>query len=308
PSETVPPPVVPLPQFGQQGDARSLVVAPYVVDQMALSKKVRVFLGGRLDTIDYEETRSATERSETRFNPLLGAVYSPDDRLALHASWGTAFAPPSSLVVGPRDPEESRQLEAGAKLKFLGGKAFAGVSVYQLERENIAIPDASGLTRQSGDQRSRGIELDFSSELEKGWITYATYAFTDAELLRFSELVPLQPPDFLVVDRDGNRSPFAPRHLFGLWTTRSLGRGFALSLGVRAVSEQFISEDNRYRIGGYATLDAGVSYDARPVRFGMTFKNITGAEYETRGFGSASAIPARPFELVCRVEFSVGSR
>ncbi|HET7292168.1 MAG TPA: TonB-dependent receptor plug domain-containing protein, partial [Vicinamibacteria bacterium] len=47
PSETVPPPVVPLPQFGQQGDARSLVVAPYVVDQMALSKKVRVFLGGR---------------------------------------------------------------------------------------------------------------------------------------------------------------------------------------------------------------------------------------------------------------------
>jgi outer membrane receptor protein involved in Fe transport len=279
-----------------------------VVDRLALSKKLQAFVGSRLDTLDYDEPVNATERNETRLNPLLGVVFSPSDPLALHLSWGTAFAPPSSLVVGPREPEQSRQLEAGAKLKFLNGRAFAGLAIYQLERDNIAIPDATGITRQNGDQRSRGIELETSSEIVKGWLAYATYAFTDAELLRFSEIVPLQPPDYVVVDHAGKRSAFAPRHLFGLWTTRRFDNGFALSLGLRALSDQFISEDNRFRIDGYATLDAGISYAAKPARFSMTFKNLTGTEYETRGFGAVSAIPARPFELVCRVEFSVGER
>jgi len=308
PSETAAPPVLPLPQFGLGGDARSLVVAPYLVERLAVSKKLQVFLGARLDTLDYEEPRNGTARNETRINPLLGLVFSPSQRLALHASWGTAFAAPSSLVVGPREPERSRQLEAGAKLRLLDGKAFAALSLYQLERDNVAIPDSTGFTRQNGDQRSRGIELDFTSEVARGWLAYATYAFTDAELLRFSEIVPLQPPAFIVLDHAGNRSPFAPRHLFGVHGARRFDSGFGLSLGLRAVSSQFISEDNRFRIGAYTTLDAGASYEAKPVRFSMNFKNLTGTAYETRGFGAVSAIPARPFELVCRVEFSVGPR
>ncbi len=308
PSETAPPPILPLPQFGLRGDARSRVIAPYVVDRLALSKKLEGFLGARLDALDYEEPQNATERTDTRLNPLLGLVFSPSDVLALHASWGTAFAPPSSLVVGPREPEQSRQLEAGAKLKFRGGRAFVSMAAYQLERDNIAIPDSRGFIRQNGDQRSRGVELDLSSEVAEGWLAYATYAFTDAELLRFSEIVPLQPPAFVVLDHTGNSAAFAPRHLFGLWTSRRLGGGFGLSLGLRAMSDQFISEDNRYWIDGYATLDAGVFYESKPARFSMSLKNLTGTQFESRGFGSVSAIPARPFELVCRVEFSVGSR
>jgi outer membrane receptor protein involved in Fe transport len=150
--------------------------------------------------------------------------------------------------------------------------------------------------------------VDFSSKVAMGWLMYATYAFSQAELLRFSALVPLQPPQFEVADHSGNRSPFAPRHLFGLWTSRRFSNGFGVSLGGRALSDQLISEDNRFRIAGYATLDAGVSYEAEAMRFSMNLKNLTGTEYATRGFGSISAIPARPFEFVCRVEFSVGSR
>jgi iron complex outermembrane receptor protein len=308
PSEGAPPPVLPLPQFGARGDARSHVVAPYVIDRLRASKRLQVFLGGRLDALDYDEPRSQTQRSDTRLSPLLGLVYSPQARLALHASWGRAFAAPSSLVTGPREPERSRQLEAGAKLEFLDGRAFAGLAVYQLERDNIAVPDRIGFLRQNGDQRSRGLELDLSSEIAKDWLTYAHYAFTDAKLLRFSELVALQPPAFTVLDRSGHDTPFAPRHLFGVWTSYALGHGFGVSAGLRASSDQFIAEDNRFRIGGYATLEAGVSYEAKPARFSMNFKNLTGTEYETRGFGAVSAIPARPFEIVCRVEFRVGSR
>ena len=69
-----------------------------------------------------------------------------------------------------------------------------------------------------------------------------------------------------------------------------------MALGLRALSEQFVAEDNRYTIGGYTTLDAMLSYEVRRLRLRLNLRNLTGTEYETRGFGSVSAIPARPFE------------
>ena len=228
--------------------------------------------------------------------------------LALHGSWATASGPPSTQVVGPRDPEESRQWELGGKLTFLDGRGFAGLAVYDLRRENIAIPDSTGLTRQDGDQRSRGFEVDLSVEPFQGWSAQGSYAFTDSELVRYSEIVPLLPPDFVVVDYSGNTAPFAPRHLFGLWVSKRFDSGLGLALGLRHVSEQAIAPDNWATIDAYTTLGATVSYTRKSWGLRVHFRNLTDTEYETRGFGSASAIPARPFEVRARLELGFGER
>ena len=308
PVETAQPPFATVPALSQKGDSRALVFAPYVVDRVRFSPKVQAFLGARLDILDYEDPVTATERDTTRLDPMLGLTFSPTSDLALHASWGQASAPPSTQVVGPREPEESRQAEVGAKLSLPGGKAFASIALYHLERDGIAIPDSTGLSRQVGDQRSQGIELDLSVRPRPGWVTTAAYAYTDAELTSFSEIVPLLPPDFVVVDRSGNRAPFAPRHLFSLWTSKHFASGLGVALGLRSVSEQFVAEDNRFTIGGYTTLDAMLSYEVRRLRLRLNLRNLTGAEYETRGFGAVSAIPARPFEAIARVELGFGRR
>jgi outer membrane receptor protein involved in Fe transport len=69
-----------------------------------------------------------------------------------------------------------------------------------------------------------------------------------------------------------------------------------------------VGEDNRYRIDSYATLDAAVSYSNSHGRLSLHARNITGTEYATRGFGGVSAIPARPFELLARLDLRIGSR
>ena len=69
-----------------------------------------------------------------------------------------------------------------------------------------------------------------------------------------------------------------------------------------------IAEDNRYSIAGYTTLDAMVSYEVRRLRLRLNLRNLTGTEYATRGFGSVSAIPARPFEASLRAELGFGRR
>ncbi|MFI5006947.1 MAG: TonB-dependent receptor [Solirubrobacterales bacterium] len=308
PVETAQLPIVTLPQFGQAGDSKTVICAPYVVDRLTFSPKVQAFVGGRFDIMNYDDAVTATSRDANKLSPLGGITFMPVKSLSLYVSAGQAFAPPSTQVVGPRDPEESWQIETGVKKTFLGGKGFTAVSFYQLQRDNIAIPDSSGLTRQAGDQRSRGIELELSAEARKGWVTYASYAYTDAELTRFAEIVQTGETSFAVLDRSGNRPPFAPRHLFNLWTSKQFENGLGLAAGARFVGKQFISEDNRYSVDDYVLLDAAVSYRTGRLRASVNLKNIADQEYETRGFGAASAIPGRPFEVLGRVEVLLGAR
>ena len=63
---------------------------------------------------------------------------------------------------------------------------FATLAAYHLERNDIAIPDATGVTRQNGDQRSRGIEVELTGEPAPSWFVSASYALTDARLTRFA--------------------------------------------------------------------------------------------------------------------------
>ena len=308
PVETARRPFFLLPGLSQAGEARAVVVAPYLVDQARVSESVRVFAGARLDTLDYEERRSRTDRTHTRLSPMGGLSWSPASSLSLYLSAGAAFAPPSTLVVGERVPEESRQVEVGAKRTFRGGRGFASLALYHLEKDNVAIPDGSGVTRQAGDQRSRGVEVEASAELGPGWFGVASYAFTDAELTRFAEVVPLSPPAFAVVDRSGNRPPFAPRHLAGLWVMKQLASGLGLGAGARYVGRQFIAEDNAFAIEDALTFDALASYKRGRWKWSLNLKNLTGREYETRGFGSASVIPGAPFAAYGRLDVTLGSR
>jgi iron complex outermembrane receptor protein len=308
PVETAQPPIVTIPPLAQAGDSRSLVIAPYVVDRLHFSPKVQAFVGARLDALDFEDPLNDTERDSTRVNPLLGLVFSPTDALSFYGSWATGSAPPSTQIVGPRDPEESRQVELGAKLTFLDGRAFAGLALYDLRRENIAIPDSSGITRQEGDQRSRGVEVDLAVEPFQGWSVQGSYAFTDSELTRYTEIVPLPPPDFVVMDYSGNTAPFAPRHLFGLWVSKRFDFGLGLAGGVRHVGDQLIAPDNWATIEAYTTLGATVSFTKERWGLRVHFRNLTDTEYAARGFGSASAIPARPFEVRARLHLGFGKR
>jgi TonB-dependent siderophore receptor len=308
PIESAQQPLFPLPGQSQAGDARTVVIAPYLMDRIDLGR-FQVLAGARLDSLDYEEELVPTTRDATKLSPLLGLVFEPTRGLSLYASGGSAFGPPSTLVVGEREPEESWQFEAGIKKKFLGGKAFATAAYFHLDKDNIAIPDATGVTRQTGDQRADGFEAELQVEAHPGLFATASYAFTDAELTHFAETVFLgdQPPFFLVRDHSGNTPAFAPRHLFNAWVVKELPGGFQVGAGGRYVGEQFISEDNAFATSDYFLLDAMAAYRRGRFKGSLHFKNITDTDYETRGFGSASVIPANPFAVYARIEIGLGS-
>ena len=293
------------PVQSQTAEARSTVLAPYLAAQSSITGNVESLAGLRFDRIVYEEEISESERSYGKLSPFLGATWSATDDLRLYASAGRAFAPPSTQVTGEREAEESRQLEAGARRQWLQGRVRVSAAAYLLEKENIAIPDGTGIVKENGGQRSRGIELEVAAQPSRRWYFLAAYAFADAELTAFTEFVPTLTGEYVFADRAGNVPAFAPGHILNLWSSARTLLGIEAALGGRFVSGQYIAPDNGYRIDPAFTVDAALGYRVGGARIRLHLRNLTGTEYETRGFGGTAVIPGDPASFYSSLEWAI---
>lgn len=302
-------PFDPIPQTGQTADATSLILAPYVVDRLHLTRDIQVFLGARFDLISYEDPSLDTERSYSKLSPLAGAVYSLSESGSVYASFSQSFAPPSARVLGEPEAETATQAEVGTKHLFMDGKAQVSLALFRMEKD-ISLPDDSGVLSQTGTQLSQGAEIDIAAELKEGWKASAAYAFTDAEYTELIRTLPYPTPDGAIVPTDvdhaGKTPQFAPTHLLNLWTEKRLAKGLGVSVGWRYVGNQFIAPDNAYEMDAYSLLDASAYYEYENLRVRLTGKNLTDTEYEMWGFGGLSLIPGNPREAHFSLEFKHG--
>ena len=306
------------------GDVTNETLAPYVIDHMKFSEKFQLVVGARYDNIDVEATArpllpeafgpippTSFSRDDSEVSPMIGIVVAPDPSLSLYANAAESYAPPSTRLVDVpdpalREPERGRQIELGVKKQFVDGRVRTTLAAYNLERDRIPITDATGFTARSGDQRSRGVEVELAAEPLPRLRTFFSYAYNDAELTEFVACVFVGPGPCVDMDYTGNTPIMAPEHLANLWVSKSFDGGFGVSGGIRYVDEQFISEDNRYAIDSSVVVDAAVFYETQAWRFKLNFKNVTDEEYELRGIaGASSVIPADPFAVYAGVEFRV---
>lgn len=269
------------------GDAESDIFSAYVRDRFRFSDQWSLLAGARVDHLHFDDDDRGTSRTDTEFSPFGGVVYQPVEVAAVYVNGGTGFAPPSTAVLGPRgEPEESVQVEAGVKVQLPGPDWFAQVAVYHLERDNIAIPESSGLFTRNGSQESRGVELEIQGDLTAGLHLLAAYAYLDSELDDFAEVV-----GPFVVDRSGNTAPFAPKHIARIWTALDVTENVGVALGLRAVDDQFIAADNVFEIDSHVTLDAALFYTANNWYVSVHAENLTDEDYATRGTGNTAIIP-----------------
>ena len=301
------------------GTSDSWVYAPYVTDQMTFSTAFQVLLGARWDVISRDDERvpgpllfpATTEnlsRDDDKVSPMIGVLWAPSPTLSFYANGSEAYAPAGVRVFGDLEPEKSTGFELGTKKKLLGQRMRATFALYQLERENVAIPDDLGVTQQAGDQRSRGVELELAAEPARGLHASLAYAYTDAELTRFAERVIVGfdgfgQPIFATVDRSGNDPAFVPQNLVNVWVGKSFENGFGVGGGARFIDEQFVAEDNAAKIDSAIVVDATVFYELKSMRLSLNFKNVLDEEYEMRGFGSTSVLPAQPFAVFAGLQY-----
>ena len=192
----------------------------YLQDQIAFSDNFKMLIGGRYDWISNEAgppDGDTTIQNEGAFSPRIGLVYQPSRNVSLYTSYSQSFNP--SIGRNPDNelfkPTKGTQYKVGVRADFLDGRLSANLAVYNLTKTNVLTPDPNlilakqGFQVQVGEQRSRGIELDVTGEILRGWNIVASYALTDTEVTA----------DNSIPSTVGNRFQGIPQHQASLWST-----------------------------------------------------------------------------------------
>ncbi|MGG6266574.1 TonB-dependent siderophore receptor [Leptolyngbya sp. AN03gr2] len=254
----------------------------YLQNQVKLLDNLKLLVGGRFDWIssvsEGDFRRSGQERNNSAFSPRIGLVYQPSKTISLYASYSQSFQPSPTFSAFNTDgeafePTKGTQYETGIKADFLDGRLSATLAVYQITKTNVITPDplTPRLSIQTGEQRSRGIELDVTGRILPGWNVIASYAYTDAKVTEDNS-IPV-----------GNRLQGVPEHQASLWTTYQIQsgslRGLGFGLGLFYVGERQGNLANSFTLGDYFRTDASLFYRRDRFNAAVNIRNLFDIDY-----------------------------
>ncbi|MBW4477600.1 MAG: TonB-dependent siderophore receptor [Tolypothrix brevis GSE-NOS-MK-07-07A] len=258
------------------GDQLTRTLGIYVQDQVTLTENLKLLLGGRFDLFeqDFRFRSDTTSQSGDAFSPRIGIVYQPIKPISLYASYSRSFFPNRGTTFegDPFQPDRGTQYEVGVKAD-LNDRLSATLALYDLTRSNVltADPDNSGFSIQTGEQRSRGIELSVAGKILPGWNIIAGYAYTNAQVTEDNS-IPV-----------GNRLVNVPENSFNLWTSYEIQQGslqgFGLGLGLFYGGERQGDFNNSFQIPSYLRTDAAIFYNRDRFRAAINVRNLFNVDY-----------------------------
>jgi iron complex outermembrane receptor protein len=284
------------PNFAEEYGADNIGI--YVQDLIEILPNLKLLAGGRFDWVDsfYRDTLTNEfdfEQSDSEFSPRLGIVYQPSETTSLYASWSNSFNPQffsRNLTGQPFEPTTGEQFEIGVKQEFFDNRLSATLALYQLTKKNVLTtdPEDPDFSIQTGEQKSRGVELDIAGEILPGWRIIATYAYTDAFVSEDNNIP------------EGDRLQGVPEHSASLWTTYEIQSGNLQGLGFGAglvfASDREVELPNTIELSSYVRADASIFYRQNNWRAALNFKNLFDTRYyNTQGF---YITPAAPFTVL----------
>lgn len=280
---------------------RSESLGFYVQDQISLLENLKLVLGGRFDRVNQEQenlvSSTTNEQQNEAFSPRVGIVYQPIQPVSLYASFSRSFNPatPGTILASgaAAEPERGTQYEVGIKTEFLQGRLSSTLAFYELTRSNVLTPSPTDpfASVQTGEQRSRGVELDVAGEILPGWRVIASYAYTDAQITQDNEY------DI------GNRLVNVPKNSASLWTTYEVQngglKGLGFGVGLRYVGEREGDLENSFELPSYFRTDAAIFYKRNNFRAALNVNNLFNTEYfEAAQYGRAGIFPGAPLTVI----------
>jgi catecholate siderophore receptor len=252
------PPITFRPGSGQRGTATDAdIFAVYIQDQAEIGP-VEIIAGLRYDRFRLNAVNVLTgatfDRTDDLWSPRIGIVLHPVEPVSLYASYSRSFLPQSGdqfnsldLTAAALEPERFDNYEVGVKWQARPGLLFSA-ALYQLDRTNTRAPGPTpGTVVLTGEQRSRGLELEAVGEIMPGWQLAASYTLQEAEITTTTSAAPA-----------GREVPLVPRHQASLWTRYQFTPQLGAGLGVVHHSESFASISNAVVLPSFTRVDLGL--------------------------------------------------
>ena len=279
-------------------------VGVYLQDQIELFSNLIVLAGVRFDYVDQfrtvqdlGESREEFEESNSDFTPRFGIVYKPIEPVSLYASYTTSYNPAfgtnRNFDDSAFDPETGRQFEVGVKTDITEQLSFT-FAAFDIRKQNVSTDDPENplFSLQTGEQASRGIELNLNGEILPGWNIVAAYTYLDAFVSEDN------------TDIVDNQLPNAPESQFNLWTTYKIQKGnldgLGFGLGFLYFSDRQVDLENTFTLPGYFRTDAALFYEGNNWRAQLNIENLFDIEYfPSTNFDSRLGVnPGEPFTIL----------
>lgn len=292
-----------IPSFGGD-ETQTDRLGIYLQDQISLADNLKLLAGLRYDTVDQDTTLipgASTSSGEVNRNydaltPRLGIVYQPIEEVSLYASYSRSFNPNTTNTVSgdPLEPEKGEGYEFGIKAELLD-KLFATLAYFDITKQNVAVTDPNNrfFSIPTGEQQSRGVELDVTGEVLPGWNIIAAYAYIDAEVTADTN-----------TDIVGNRLFNVPKHSASLWTTYTIQtgnlQGLGLGVGFNFVGKREGDLLNSFQAESYFLTNAAIFYRRDNWRFALNFKNLFDVNYieSVENGRSGANSPGEPLTVI----------
>ena len=252
----------------------------YLQDELNFfDSKLRLTIAGRYTTLKTGDVYSGAYKN-SRFTPRIGVSYSIDKNTAAYfvsdqsfmenygSDWqGKNFAP----IVGAN-------LELGFKRDWMNGKWNSSLAVYQITRNNVLTADLDHInattgqpySRQSGQQKTKGVEVDIKGKILPNLDVIINYAYTEAKATKDSD------PKVI-----GSQVAGSTRHIQNAWLNYKFDygvlNGFGISVGYQYQvkrSPWYVFDNSKNSLPDYFRLDGGISYQKDKMAFNLVVNNI----------------------------------
>ncbi len=225
----------------------------YLQDQLKIDNWV-LLLGGRYDwASNQKDDRTPQTQKDEKFSGRAGIVYLFDNGVAPYFSYSESFLPAMGITTdgSQLSPETGKQYELGLKYEPPGANSLYTLALFDLTKQNVT-ESVGGFSRQEGEVRSRGVELEAKTEIRPGFDLIGSYTWNDVEITRSES------------GNEGNTPFRVPEHMASLWADYTVQSGplagLRLGAGARYVGSTYGDSANSFKVDSYTLVDALISY------------------------------------------------
>ena len=250
-----------------------------LTDQLSLVTGVRRDIV-HLDRDDFYLDK-ATERSDRSLSAnswKVGLVYELTPDMSVYAQQATSVDGVGGLISLSQKQQNfglahARQSEVGFKQMFWDQRGEWTLAAYHIIKKDLLTTDPFNpqITRQVGEQSSKGLEASLDLQLPNRWQLQANASVVRAEYDTFDEDG---------VSRKGNRPTEVPRRTANLWLSKAISDDVNAGAGVRYVDSRYADTANSVELPSYTVVDAIVSWKALPkTTLGLRLNNLFDRQY-----------------------------
>ncbi|WP_249157143.1 TonB-dependent siderophore receptor [Bradyrhizobium sp. KB893862 SZCCT0404] len=242
-------------------------VGEYIQDQIKYDHWVAL-LGIRHDLAQSRTDSTAlasnitttSPKSDTAVTKRGALLYKFDSGIAPYIQYTESFQPTAGTTFAgsPFAPTTGKQEEVGIKYQP-NDKSLYTIAAFNLVQQNVLTPDTDpahgpGQRVQTGEIRSRGIELEAKTEVNRELTVLASYTYLDNVVTRTNTAAQL-----------GKHPVGFPMNSAAVWADYTFRGGvldgFGLSGGVRYIGELPGNTANTFYVPDVTLFDAAIHYD-----------------------------------------------